>query len=249
MKIAAIPRTAIPLAMVLAALAASTQDPAANATPANPLEVAQRLSQTTFAGFSYEFNGKADNKKTDCTQFLLAVVEASIGKKMSDKGKQSLLVQGVQKLDEAINERAESIRGVHTALIRDEKVGVDVPLAELQPGDLVQYWYRGKKTEKKKQKDPKTGDEVEVEVPVDCWLGHAGIVEKVISPLKGGKIEIQLFGAHKSKSGIATLDQKLTVDGVDKSHTTRLFAVRITASSFKPVVPEPAPKKPKAPPK
>jgi hypothetical protein len=242
MKIAAIPMT-----MVLAVLAASTQDPAANTTPANPLEVAQRLSQTTFAGFSYEYDGKAADKKTDCTQFLLAVVEASLGKKMSRTGKESLLIQGVQNLDDAIKDRAESIRGVHTALIRDEKVGENVPLDKLQPGDLVQYWYRGKKKGKEKQKDPKTGEEVEVEVLVDCWLGHAGIVEKVVSPLKGGKIEIQLFGAHKSKGTIATLDQKLTVDGVDKSHTTRLFAVRITASSFKPVVPEPAPKKPKAP--
>lgn len=243
MKIAAIPMT-----IALAALAASTQDPAANATPANPLEVAQRLSKSTFAGFSYEFNGKATDKKTDCTQFLLAVVEASLGKKMSRTGRQSLLVQGVQNLDDAIKDRAESIRGVHTALIRDEKVGEDVPLAKLQPGDLVQYWYRGKKTEKKKQKDPKTGKEVEVDVPVDCWLGHAGIVEKVISPLKDGKIEIKLFGAHKSKNGIATLDQVLTVDGADTSHTTRLFAVRITASS-KPSAPEPAPKKSESLPK
>lgn len=193
-----------------------TDIPPAPAEARNTYEVALQLAHKEFDGFTYKLNGDAKKKQTDCTQFVAAVVAAALGKDSLDEATMdALLIRKVapDALAAAIVDRRAEITGVQYAVANVLEVGKPVQPKDLAPGDLVQYWFnRGEK-----------------------WSGHSGIVAAV-EKADDNVVKLTLFGAHASKKGIAMLDQTLVLQAKDKDPklTTRLFAVRIDASKFKP---------------
>jgi len=190
--------------------------PPAPETASNPYEVALQLAHHEFAGFTYKLNGDAKKKQTDCTQFLAAVVAASLGMDHLDEAAMdALLIRKVDaaKLAQAVVDRSPEVMGVRHAVADVLAAGKAVEPKDLAPGDLVQYWH----------------------AKGDTWSGHSGVVAAV-EKADESVAKFTLFGAHSSKKGIAMLEQILILSGKDKDpkQTTRLFAVRIDKDKFKP---------------
>jgi hypothetical protein len=116
-------------------------------------------------------------EKAVCTEFLIAVLQNATT--LSARDKKRIRIQTKEPLAKLIRHEDSLIRGVQWALVSSGK-GKAIPLEEVLPGDLVQYW--------------------------DSWagiipFGHCGIVTG-ISPGKS----IRLISSSPHTDGYGEMD-------------------------------------------
>lgn len=168
------------------------------------LDVARRLAQTKYSGWTY--GSDSSKNQVDCVQFLAEVVFEIAPEKRSDELQKNIYIDNLEE-DERNQEafkrllkaKDKRMTGVQSALV-DAGIGRVVPVSEVLPGDLVQYWLY-----------LRNGN----------VMGHAAIIERVRQG-EGG-VEVQMYGSHKRTNGIATADFWLPLTGDDRC----VFLVRI----------------------
>jgi hypothetical protein len=171
----------------------------------SPLGVARRLSSTRFRDFTY--GPTASKKQVDCVQFLGAVLEEMLGRKLTTIEADAVYIRyDFADLQSAVSEKDPRTKGVVRAVAEVIKCGTEIPPRKVQPNDVVQYWYRSGSGR---------------------WLGHASIVSRVWER-QGGDVRVAIFGAHKSTNGIAENDFGGTGLSVTKSDRL-VFVARIQA--------------------
>ena len=145
---------------------------------ADPLKTADELDRKVYKGWVY--GPDQSKKQIDCSQFIVAVVEAELGKELKRVYRNAINIHPPPPdLNQAIQDDLGLMRGVHYALIDLLKIGKHIEPEYAQPGDFVQYW---KKNE--------NGD----------WRGHAAIIHSVWEDTAGNK-RASIMGAHKPQPG------------------------------------------------
>lgn len=174
-------------------------------TSSSVLDAAKRLSKTRYAGWTYGSDAK--KKQVDCVQFLAEVIFEIAPQKKSDELRKNIYInnldrdeQNQEALKRLLKAKDKRMTGVQNALI-GAGIGNAIPVSDVRPGDLVQYWIY-----------LKNGN----------VMGHAAIVEHVRQG-EGG-IEVQIYGSHKRTNGIATADFWLPLIGSDRE----VFLVRMS---------------------
>ncbi len=166
--------------LIIAAIAAVIVSTVAFAPKSTtPLDAAKKLADGTYSGITYEYQGKLADGKTDCTQFLVAVLQDYFGTSKIALNGQVAKRTRVELGDVTNSELADLVEnldprteGVQYALV-SAGIGTAVAdITEAKPGDLVQYWYYKGST----------------------IYGHSA----VISSVDGTKA--QIFGAHQGGS-------------------------------------------------
>lgn len=139
------------------------------------LQTAKRLGDTTFREHQY---GSKGEKRVDCVQFVIAVVEElgkQQGQTIDPALKKAIAIdlgaEPAKLLQTLVNQEDERIKGVQAALVA-AGLGHKVSPSEAKAGDFVQYWYQDRE---------------------GSWRGHAGIVESIDS---AGRATI--YGSHRS---------------------------------------------------
>lgn len=187
-------------------------DSSRSATPestiADILAVARELATTTYAGFTYGSN--PSHQQIDCTQFLQAVIERVIGRRLTEEEARAVLISGLpsgaRKLDSLVAANADRTRGVQYALTEVLPIGRVVSADSARPGDMVQYWIRSSSGH---------------------YKGHVAIIESV--KYEDGGPVARLYGSHKTlgRIGIAVDRQGnelgLRLQGKDR----KVYIVRI----------------------
>ncbi len=175
---------------------------------ADPLFVAKSLTSSRFEGWQYGSN--PDKKQVDCVQFLLSVVEESVGATLVPKVRNRILIAELSEEEKKhpalgilVVDGDERTKGVQSALV-DASLGKAVSVADAAPGDLIQYWM--------KKSD-------------GTWFGHAGVIESV--ERTGDAPKARIYGAHASPSpgkiGTSSFELKLIEGAADR----RIYLVRI----------------------
>ena len=190
---------------------AAAEGQSADSTQLDVLATAKTLAQTTFAGFRYGSN--PDRKQIDCTQFMQAVIERVIGRKLTEIESQAVLIAGLPsgagKLDSLIHAEDRRTKGVQYALTEVLPVGKIVEPDSARPGDLVQYW---------------------IKASSGHFKGHTAIILDVT--MEGGVRTARLYGSHKTLGRIGVAvdrqgnDLRLRLKGKDR----KVYIVRIEPS-------------------
>ena len=174
----------------------------------SPLDDAKILAETTFKDFGYQLNGKAENKKTDCTQFVAAVLAKSLGRKLTVSEESGILIKGITKkeINGAIEKKDLRLKGVVAVITSLKPAGSEIAPENAKSGDFVQYWIKGN-----------DGN----------WWGHSAILGKV---WKGGSgaMRATIYGAHASgveKEDPGFIGEKLTKSGLNLSDPNRLIYI------------------------
>lgn len=178
---------------------------------ADPLAVAKSLTGSKYKDWQYGSN--PDKKQVDCVQFLVAVVEESVGASLVPKVRNRILIADLSEeekkhpiLGTLIVDGDARTKGVQSALV-DSGLGKAVSVADAAPGDLIQYWM--------KKSD-------------GTWFGHAGIIESV-DPT-GDTPKARIYGAHASPApgriGASSFELKLIEGAADR----RLYLVRVNST-------------------
>jgi hypothetical protein len=165
----------------------------------NPLLVAVRLAEIDFNGWAY--GHRLAQREINCVQFVAAVVEDLLGRKLEKNEEEILFVKHVgrsRNVKRLIRRNDGRIKGVQTALIAMGK-GESVEPAEAAPGDFVQFWrqHNGR------------------------WFGHTGIIINVEN--RAGRLCALLFGAHQSLNGVGVGGFELGLN----DPTLRVYVVRL----------------------
>lgn len=95
------------------------------------------------------------------------------------------------------------IKGVVTALVESGQ-GKEISIAELQPGDLVQWWTPTKTS----------------------GFGHVVIVKEVLPKAKNGQWWMVVHGSHYSKGGVTDMRVQLLRKGGKPITNKKFFCVR-----------------------
>lgn len=175
---------------------------------ADPLAVAKDLATSKYKDWQYGSN--PDKEQVDCVQFLLAVVEESVGASLVPKVRKRILIAELSEeekkhpiLGTLVVDKDERTKGVQSALVL-AGLGTAVTVADAAPGDLIQYWM--------KKSD-------------GTWFGHAGVIESV--DRAGDTPTARVYGAHASpapgKIGTSSFELQL----IDGSHDRRIYLVRV----------------------
>lgn len=155
-----------------------------------PLDAARSLGEGPYSTFRYKLEGTKANRETDCTQFVVAVLQRVLGAdRVSATGRVASRTRvqidevyalaksgdrsGARRLlDELVAERRDPrTAGVQFALV-SAGLGREVgSIADARPGDLVQYWSKGRDGH---------------------WHGHAAVISAVVGT------RVRLYGAHES---------------------------------------------------
>jgi len=147
---------------------------------ADPLSTADKLDNTIYKGWTY--GPDQSKKQIDCSQFLVAVVEAELEVSLERIYRNAINIHPPPPdLNEAIEDHLGLMRGVHYALIDLLKIGNNVEPENAQPGDFIQYWKKNEAGE---------------------WRGHAAIINKVWEDKRGNK-RASIMGAHKPKPEVS----------------------------------------------
>ncbi len=172
------------------------------------LATARELAATTYADFTYGSN--PSRKQIDCTQFMQAVIERVIGRKLIEDEERAVLISGLpsgaRRLDSLIAANDDRTRGVQYALTKVLPIGRAVAADSARPGDMVQYWMRSSSGH---------------------YKGHVAIIERVAS--EEGTPVARLYGSHKTlgRIGLAVDRQgnelRLKLKGKDR----KVYIVRI----------------------
>jgi hypothetical protein len=169
-----------------------------------PLVVAKQLARTRFQGWTY--GNDASKRQIDCVQFVLAVVEGTIHRRLETQLRTRILISDLA--DAAVKDHGYAIvinedprtKGVQEALVQ-AGLGRRVDPKDAQPGDLIQYWMQQRS---------------------GTWVGHSAIIESVWH--SRGDVRATLFGAHHSTSAIATSQFQLALV---PSPTRKVYIVRL----------------------
>ena len=168
------------------------------------LDVAKRLASTRYSGWTY--GSSADKKQVDCVQFLAEVVFEIEPQKKSNELRKNIYIDNLEKDEQnqeafkrLLKAKDKRMTGVQSALV-DAGIGKAIPVSDVRPGDLVQYWIY-----------LKNGN----------VMGHAAIIEHIRQGESG--VEVQIYGSHKRTNGIATADFWLPLTGADRE----VFLVRM----------------------
>jgi hypothetical protein len=175
---------------------------------ADPLAVSKDLAASKYKDWQY--GSDPGKKQVDCVQFLLSVVEESVGAPLVPNVRNRILIAELSEAEKKhpilgtlVVNGDERIKGVQSALV-DASLGTAVPVADAAPGDLIQYWM--------KKSD-------------GTWFGHAGVIESV--DRTGVTPKARIFGAHASPKpgniGTSSFDLKL-IDGTDDR---KIYLVRV----------------------
>lgn len=113
----------------------------------------------------------------DCVQFVIAVVgeccaQSQQSSKFDAELRRRIAIDNIQpdeKLDALVEAGDDRIRGVQWALVA-ANLGEAISIADAQPGDFVQYWYRSG----------------------ESWAGHTAVIQSIAD---GQAI---LLGAHRT---------------------------------------------------
>lgn len=179
-----------------------------NCMAADPLSVAKKLTSSRFEGWQYGSN--SDKNQVDCVQFLVSVVEESVGASLVPKVRNRILIAELSEeekkhpiLGTLVVDGNERTKGVQSALV-DAGLGTAVSVADAASGDLIQYWM--------KKSD-------------GTWFGHAGVIESV--DRTGDTPKARIYGAHASpapgKIGTSSFELKL----IDGSDDRKIYLVRV----------------------
>jgi hypothetical protein len=161
-------------------------------TPKPPKKPLYRGSSEALLNRMYNIDPNTSYKELDCTQFMAEALERS-GFKMTDKVRKRIFMADVAKEDlkSLVSADSSTIRGAAGALVESGQATYVSKMSGIQPGDVVQYWYKTKS---------------------GAMKGHTGIVER-----NHGNGVIDLYGSHKSKGGVGTLE-KLDLNDADKAY-------------------------------
>lgn len=137
-------------------------------------------------GYIYPYkNQPAGTKTVDCTEFILKVLDKVVPD-LPAAAKRRVAMNDLSADDVTVDKGGiitsgdPRTKGVQQALM-DAGHGTVVPLLEVKPGDLIQYWML--------RED-------------GTWAGHAAIVERV--EVAGRQARAWLYGSHSTKKGIGT---------------------------------------------
>ena len=151
----------------------------------NPLLVGVRLAETQFKGWSY--GHRMDRKQINCVQFMGAVVEDLLGRKLEPYEEEILFIKHLgrrRNLKQIVLRNDTRTKGIQTALVRMRKGEIVQPLGA-EPGDFVQFWRRQN----------------------GRWFGHTGILVNVMN--RDGRLCSLVFGAHQSLNGVGVGEYEL----------------------------------------
>lgn len=144
---------------------------------------AKQVAAARFAGFKY--GSRQDQGQLNCVQFTGAVTESLIKRSLTKEETDALYIRySFENLDAAVAGEDPRTKGIQRALTEFVKQGTAIDLPNVQSGDFVQYWIKGK--------DGK-------------WAGHSAIVTKVFTDA-AGPAAIAIYSSNKSTDGIAEMD-------------------------------------------
>ena len=144
---------------------------------------AKQVAAARFAGFKY--GSRLDQRQLNCVQFTGAVTESLIKRSLTKEETDALYIRyPFDNLDAAVAGEDPRTKGIQRALTDFVKQGTAIDLPNIQAGDFVQYWIKGK--------DGK-------------WAGHSAIVTKVFTDAEGPS-GIAIYSSNKSTDGIAEMD-------------------------------------------
>ena len=165
---------------------------------AGTLDTAHTLAEGPFQGWTY--GSKASERQVDCVQFMVAVIEESVGRPLTLAERNVINIHHGWSAEEVQTKASAGedplVSGLAHGLVDLMQVATRVTAAEAQVADFVQYWKRNDKGQ---------------------WFGHASL----LSAVSDGKAT--LYGSHKSTNGIAESDFELVLDGEDR----HVFLVRL----------------------
>ncbi len=174
------------LSIVVTGLTASCspkQQKTAAAPAIDAVASAREVASTRFSDFTY--GHQIDKKQIDCVQFMGAVTESLLHRALTKDETDALFIRyDFKDLDAAVASEDPRTRGIQRALAEVIKRGSVVETSDVQRGDFVQYWIKGK--------DGK-------------WLGHSALVTRVLTDNQG-PAAIAIYGSNKSTGGIAETD-------------------------------------------
>jgi hypothetical protein len=158
------------------------------------LDIANSLVENDYAGWTYGSN--AADKKVDCVQFVLKVVETKLGQSLDSNIRQAILLSYGWTSDQtqvfAAAGTDPRLGGVVYAMTSLSHFGTVVQPSDSAPGDIIQYWM---KTASGK------------------WFGHSGVISRV----HDGSVHI--VGAHASPPPNGTIGESsfaLNLSGADR---------------------------------
>jgi hypothetical protein len=160
------------------------QSPNENFSTPDVLATAHELAGTTYAGYRYGSN--MSKKQIDCTQFIQKVLEKILERDLSKAEAEAVNISGIPTrpaaLDSMVKHNDPRTQGIAYALTEVMELGEKVNPSDARPGDLIQYWIRGRDGH---------------------YKGHAAIIESTY--VKNGIPVARLFGSHKTlgRIGIA----------------------------------------------
>ncbi|RMG18717.1 MAG: SH3 domain-containing protein [Planctomycetota bacterium] len=140
------------------------------------LAAARRLRDGRFSGWTY--GSDAEKQQINCVQYVGAVLE-EVGVEVQGALRKRLYVSdiGADELQDLVEAKDSKTKGVQQALV-DAGLGEVVDVEDVEPGDLIQYWY-GKPGSRR---------------------GHASVIDTV--ERTGDRIRVEILGAHKSVGGV-----------------------------------------------
>ncbi len=167
------------------------------------LDAAKTVTRTKFAGFTY--GDDLSHRQVNCVQFVACVIEELMGRKLSEAELKTVYIDfKFDNIAEAVEKGDVRTAGVQNALVNKMKCAIVVSVAEVQPGDFLQYWI--------KRND-------------GSWMGHSCIVSRIL-PNANGEKRVAIYGSHKSTNGIA--DQDFNNEGLNLSDPSRkIYIARI----------------------
>jgi len=146
------------------------------------LEVAKSLADGQFKDATYGYEGTKG--QVNDASFLVSVLDGC-GAKLDAATKESILkiskLGSDTKQAQALVEKNDSqLGGVVDVLVKN-KLAKKVELADVQVGDLIQYWKRNDKKE---------------------WYGYAFLIDSVEKDKSGQNPKVKLYGAHEGNAKI-----------------------------------------------
>lgn len=136
-------------------------------------EADQLAKELRGGGWTYKFRGQASKKETDCTQFLLEVLQRSLNRSFDGPVRTAVNISDVSEPEIALLLQRSDPRldGAVHALCDLLHVADRVQIEEVRPGDVIQYWM--------KRQD-------------GSWFGHCGVIESV------NQSYAYILGAHQT---------------------------------------------------
>jgi hypothetical protein len=164
------------------------------------IQIARNLAETKFKGYSYGDSEGSPAKSVDCVHFLAAVVEAYLGRQITDVERREIFIDygwTSPEIDSiAAAGKDPRLGGVVYAMTSEKPpIGIAVTPETAKPGDLLQYWMQRSS---------------------GSWFGHSGVITRLEAK------QATILSANQTIDGVA---ENLTIDlaGPDR----RIYIVRL----------------------